>query len=120
MGCSQINPIVPQLKEEKMNNQVEKNKIFYRGTIFTISYFWDRRERDTFVLAECQDDDFIFQIICISGYNSGTIMGHIKRGIFRTARGITYKELVEGIKENILNPDLNSLKVENEYKIKFE
>ncbi len=47
-------------------------------------------------------------------------MGHIKRGIFRTARGITYKELVEGIKENILNPDLNSLKVENEYKIKFE
>ena len=103
-----------------MNNQVEENKIFYRGTIFTISYFWDRKERDTFVLAECQDDGFIFQIICISGYNSGTIMGYIKRGIFRTERGITYKELVEGIKENILNPDLNSLKVENEYKIKFE
>lgn len=102
-----------------MNNQIEKNKIFYRGTIFTISYFWDREERDSFVLAECQDDGFI-QIICISGYNSGTIMGYIKRGILRTERGITYKELVEGIKVNTLNPDLNSLKVEDEYNIKFE
>ena len=103
-----------------MNNQIEKNKIFYRGTIFTIYYFWDREERDYFVLAECQDNGFIFQIICISGYNSGTIMGYIKRGIFRTERGITYKELVEGIKVNILNPDLSSLKVEDEYNIKFE
>ena len=103
-----------------MNSQIEKNKIFYRGTIFTISYFWDREERDSFVLAECHDDGFIFQIICISGYNSGTIMGYIKIGIFRTERGITYKELVEGIKVNILNPDLSSLKVEDEYNIKFE
>ena len=46
-------------------------------------------------------------------------MGYIKRGIFRAERGITYKELVEGIKVNILNPDLNSLKVEDEYNIKF-
>ena len=103
-----------------MNNQIEKNKIFYRGTIFTISYFFFFEERDSFVLAECQDDGFIFQIICISGYNSGTIMGYIKRGILRTERGITYKELVEGIKVNTLNPDLNSLKVEDEYNIKFE
>ena len=42
-------------------------------------------------------------------------MGHIKRGIFRTARGITYKELVEGIKENILNPDLNNFLLTEEW-----
>jgi hypothetical protein len=46
-------------------------------------------------------------------------MGYIKKGTLRSYMGITYGELIEGIKKNILNPDLNTLKIENEYKIKF-
>lgn len=96
------------------------SRLFYRGTVFTISYFWDRPERDSFVLAECQEGKFIFQIVCISGYNSGTVMGYIRNGVLsKTHCAITYEELIDGIQNNFMNPDLKSLKIENEYEIKF-
>uniref|UniRef100_A0AB33IVI6 Uncharacterized protein n=2 Tax=unclassified Prevotella TaxID=2638335 RepID=A0AB33IVI6_9BACT len=104
-----------------MKDGKTENTIFYRGTIFTISYFWDRPERDSFILAECEGKNLLFQIICISGYNSGTVLGYIKKGALSSIqRAITYEELVEGIIHNFLNPDLSSLKIENEYNIKFE
>ena len=94
--------------------------LFYVGTIFTISFFWDRQERDTFILAESVDDDSAFKIVCISGYSAGTLLGYIKNGILKeTCSVITYMELIEGIKYNILNPDLSSLKIEDGCKIKF-
>ncbi|MBR3940216.1 MAG: hypothetical protein IKJ67_09650 [Bacteroidales bacterium] len=101
----------------------EKNyidELFDAGTIFTISFFWDRPERDTFILAESHDDENVFKIVCISGYSAGTQSGYIKKGVLKeTRRAITYTELIEGIKYNILSPDLNSLKIEDGCKIKF-
>lgn len=101
----------------------EKNyidELFDVGTIFTISFFWDRPERDTFILAESHDAENVFKIVCISGYSAGTLSGYIKKGVLKeTRRAITYTELTEGIKYNILNPDLNSLKIEDGCKIKF-
>lgn len=102
-------------------NILLENRKFYRGTIFTISYFWDKKECDSFLLAECWDENYIFQIVCISGYNAGTVLGYIKKGTLSgTHRAITYEELIDGIKENFMNPDLESLKIEDEYKPRFE
>lgn len=100
-----------------MKNYTE---LFYVGTIFTISFFWDRQERDTFILAESYNNEYAFKIVCISGYSAGTVLGYIKKVILtRIPCGITRDELIKGIKYNILNPDLNSLKIESVCKIKF-
>ncbi len=94
--------------------------LFYVGTIFTISFLWDRQERDTFILAESYDNEYAFKIVCISGYSAGTILGYVKKVILtKMPYAITRDELIEGIKYNILNPDLNSLKFESGRKIKF-
>lgn len=100
---------------------LNEDQIYYRGTIFTISYLGDIQERESFLLTECFEDEYVFQIICISGYGAGTVQGYIKKGVLaRTHRAITHEELIEGIKYNFLNPDFDSLKIEDEYNIKFE
>lgn len=83
-----------------MRNLDEIEHKFYRGTIFTITYLEDIVERNSFVLAECLDNDYIFQIICISGYNSGTIFGYVDYGILgKHHKAITKEELVVSIKK---------------------
>lgn len=49
---------------------MHKERKFYRGTIFSIIYFWDIKQRDSFVLAEYPEDDLLFPIICISEFHS--------------------------------------------------
>ena len=96
-------------------------QIYACGTIFTISYFWDYYRTETFILAQCFEEDYEFQIITITGYHAGTISGYIKKGVLKdTHRAITHEEFIEGIKYNFLNPDWATLKIENEYKTKFE
>ena len=103
--------------EEIMNEE----EIYYRGTIFTITHFWDREERESYLLSECFKEDYVFQIVCISGYSAGTILGYIKKGVLKdTHCAITHEELIDGIKYNFLKPDLDSLKIEDEGKMKFE
>ena len=109
--------------KEKVYYKGEKITLYYYGTIFTLSYYHldDYVKTGTFILAECYEKDYVFQIINIMGYDAGFIKGYIKKGILKdTHCAITHEELIEGIKYNFLNPDLDSLKIEDEYKVKFE
>jgi hypothetical protein len=51
------------------------DKAFYfRGTTFVISYTWESRpKRAEYMLVECFEKGFVFQLVCISGYDAGFI-----------------------------------------------
>ena len=101
--------------------KINCDKIFYRGTIFTISYLNGSRRRDSFILAECFEKKYVFQIICISGPFSGMVFGYIENGVLQeTHDAITFEELVDGIKRNLINPELDSLKIRDEYNVRFD
>ena len=83
----------------------------YRGTIFRLTYCFDKIENQAFIITEYNDDpEFVFQIVCISGFKAGTILGHIKRSN-RDKLSITRTNLISEIKRNFLNPDMKSLEI---------
>lgn len=51
------------------------------GTKFKFIYEHDGliEEEHSFILSEYHDDDFLFQIVCISGYHKGRIEGYISK-----------------------------------------
>ena len=101
--------------------KINCDKIFYRGTIFTISYLNGSQRRDSFILAECFEKKYVFQIISISAPFSGMVFGYIEKGILQeTHDAITFEELVDGIKKNLINPELESLKIRDEYNVRFD
>jgi hypothetical protein len=83
----------------------------YRGTFFKLTYCFEETDTQVFILAEYNEDtDFMFQIICVTGYKSGTIQGYIKNNN-NSKVCITVDELKEGIKRNFLNPEFESLEI---------
>jgi hypothetical protein len=102
-----------------------KKQIYYRGTIFSLTHFWDYERRETFILSDYFDtnnEGILFQLICISGDKPGTICGYIRNGIlFKENIGaITYDELINGIKYNFLKPYLETLVIEDTHKMCFK
>ena len=69
---------------------------------------------EKFILAECQEFKYIFQIICISGYNSGSLSGYIKKdqNLQRiNKKAISYSHLIIELKRNFGEVDLDTLKI---------
>lgn len=49
------------------------------------------------------------------------VFGYIEKGILqKTHDAITFEELVDGIKKNLINPELESLKIRDEYNVRFD
>lgn len=47
---------------------------YFSGTTFVISYTWEsRQKRNEYMLVECFDEGYVFQLVCISGYDAGFI-----------------------------------------------
>lgn len=96
------------------------NKIYYRGTVFTLSYYSEELITDTFMLVECFSGDCVFQILRIAGLNSGEFVGYVPKGILKgTHRAVTRKELIRAIKHNFNKPVLRSLKFIDIYNLTF-
>ena len=88
------------------------DNLFFRGTIFSIKFHQNNQyANEAFMLVETFEDDYMFEIIQITGYHSGCICGYVKKGtLYRThVIAITLKELIETIKCNFSNPDIVSL-----------
>ena len=102
-----------------MKKNMNKFKNFYGiygvGTIFVLTNSYDGIiERESFILAECHEEEHIFQIIQITGLHSGYILGYVKHGVLREFRNaVTYDELIEAIKYNFIGPDLSTLYIKN-------
>lgn len=63
----------------------EKIKYYGIGTKFLVEYQHDGiTEKQKCILAKMIDDDFLFQVITIDGYHSGTVEGYISRQFDKT------------------------------------
>ena len=87
------------------------NTIYGAGTIFIITDHYDGyTEREAFILAECYEEGKIFQIIQITGLHAGFMPGYVNYGILKDSiLAVTYEELIEAIKYNFREPDLDTI-----------
>lgn len=91
------------------------DKCFYRGTVLEffnpVSYNPGKEE---FILADCNENGYLFQIICITGYMSGTICGFIKADSkleLEKEVAISYEHLIKEIERNFGKIDIDTLKI---------
>lgn len=87
----------------------------YRGTFFEFSCTGDdRRGLVRYILAELYEEEYVFQIICISGYYAGIINGYVKKETLVTemkVAAITLKHLKNELNNNFENIDWDSFKL---------
>lgn len=73
----------------------ESDKLYYRGTIFDVSYEWDGwQESHRAILAELHEDDFVFQVIQINEHHAGCVDGWIHLQ-FEHVNAVTYDFLYQ-------------------------
>ncbi len=70
------------------------NKLLFSGTIFEIynskAY---NPSAEKFILADCHEKGFVFQVICITGYHAGALIGFIENessDVVENKKAITY------------------------------
>lgn len=92
-----------------------EKQLFFMGAIVefynSIAYHPDTEK---FILAECQEEGYVFQIICISGYNSGSISGYVKTDHIskvKNKKAISYKHLIQELKRNFGKINIETLKI---------
>ena len=91
---------------------VDNLTIFGDGDVFVITDHYDGiTEREAYILAECYEEGKIFQIIQITGLHAGYMAGYVNYGILKgSIYAVTYEELIEAIKYNFREPDLDTIK----------
>lgn len=82
-------------------------KVLFRGTIFEFALKSDEGQNllSRYMLVECHEVGYVFQIICLSGYKTGAIYGYIKEDptLKGTHRGISSDHLLDELRRNFLN-----------------
>lgn len=90
------------------------DKYYFEGLKFKLlDKTSGREELKEFILAETHEKGYVFQIICISGYYAGRLMGYItveKEAEEHRVRGITEKHLRAELKKNFIF-DENTLEI---------
>lgn len=78
--------------------------MYKKGSIIKFDYKHDGIvEKDhVFILADCFETEFIFQIICIEGYHRGTIEGLIRKEEGEIG-SIKKEHLVKELNRNFIN-----------------
>jgi len=78
-------------------------RIYYSGTIIKVknkrSYTGEVR---TYMLVDNLSDEYWFQLVCITGYDSGNIYGYIKADEYARelgCRGVTREHLIKELQE---------------------
>jgi hypothetical protein len=80
----------------------------YAGKIFKLINELDitkEKKAQKYMLVQCHDEGFVFQIICISGYNIGLINGYIKEDPIaksKNVKGVTREHLISEIVRNFV------------------
>jgi len=93
------------------------DKLFYRGTIVEfVSTNAPNRSLEKYILAECHEDEKVFQIICISGYHAGSVEGFVDRDsspLATNSKAVTYEHLISELKKNFEIVKMDSFKILN-------
>lgn len=86
------------------------SRLYYRGTCLDVEYAFEGIvKRRKVMLAECYEEEKVFQVIDIQGYDAGTIFGYIPVE-FEDAECVTYEHLERMINEYVF-PNVISLKI---------
>jgi len=96
-----------------MTSSYNMDDLIYRGTTVKFKFNFDSPAEEVYILAEHHDDpEYVFQLICISGYNSGTIGGYIKiESKIENVRAVTSEHLKSELIRNFLNFELESFEI---------
>ena len=81
--------------------------MFKEGDIIKFDYKHDgvNEYNHLFILVKCYEDDFIFQLVCIKGYHSGTIECYIRK---EKGSVISRNHLIKELNLNFIEIDWNS------------
>ena len=92
-----------------------ENKILYRGTTFEFTNTDESgvTQLDRYMLVESYEEGFVFQIVCLSGYNAGSINGYIREdgALNGIHKGITRDHLMKEINRNFFNVRIDTIKI---------
>jgi hypothetical protein len=92
-----------------------KEDFLFKGTSFElfnpIAYI---PADEKFILAESHEKGFVFQIICISGHNAGSISGFFKEendAINQNKKAVSKAHFLSELKRNFGDIDENTVKI---------
>jgi hypothetical protein len=88
------------------------DELLFRGSIIRFKFCFEIEQEEDFMLVENTENEFPFQLICISGYKAGTIGGYIKQeSIEKDKIAISTSKLLIELNRNFLNFEESSLQV---------
>ncbi len=88
-----------------------ENLTLTQGTIVQFTYEHDghTQEDNQFILAECFESNYSFQIICIKGYHSGCVEGYVENEIIKGP--ISFQHLKKELNRNFQKILWNSFEI---------
>lgn len=89
--------------------------MYREGTRVSFNYEHDGviEKGHEFILAECHEQGFVFQLICIRGYHAGKLEGYIKPEPNTNGSKISEDHLVKELNRNFIEIHWDSFKVLN-------
>ena len=91
---------------------INTNKIYYKGTCFSVEYDSDGvYYKRHLLLAETYEEGMVFQVIEIKGYDAGIIRGYIPKE-FNDAKCVTLPFLYDMISRFVF-PNIIKIKITN-------
>ena len=88
------------------------DELLYRGSIIRFKFSFEIEQEEEYMIVENYEQQFPFQLICISGYKAGTIGGYVKQENFeKDSESISKSNLIIELNRNFLNFDVGSLQV---------
>jgi hypothetical protein len=90
-----------------------EDKLIYRGTKVILQFDQDGDNHHyTYMLVDCHEQGFVFQIIPIDGYYAGSISGLITNDpILVDHIAVSYKHLIKEIKRNFKTIRLKDIQI---------
>lgn len=87
--------------------------LIYKGTLVRFKFCFDLPSEEVYMLAEHNEqDENVFQLICVSGYKSGSLGGLVRNDPkVDNAIAITMEHLKSELKRNFLNFESESTKI---------
>lgn len=87
---------------------MEEPSLLYRGTSF--EFCLQNKESQKYMLVELYEDDFVFQIVCLTGYYAGVVEGLVINELL-SAKAITIEHLKKELNRNFKDIDWNTFQL---------
>jgi len=94
------------------NMKIKANEVYYKGTYVYVKYVSEGVVRERYLLlAETYEEEMVFQVIEIGGYDAGLIRGYIPKE-FNDAKCVTFPFLKK-MMERFVFPNIIKIRITN-------